>query len=48
MKLVRTDVVRIFLSLVCDVWTNLNTRVQSEYCQRLVKDRLENVAVPVR
>ena len=48
MKLVRTDVVRILLPAVCDGWTNVNARVTSEYCQRLIKHRLENVAIPVR
>lgn len=37
MRLVRTDVVRICLPVVCDCWTNLNARVTSEYCQRLIK-----------
>ena len=47
MKLVRTDVVRILLALVCDGLTNLNARVISECCQRLIKDRFENVAISV-
>jgi hypothetical protein len=48
MKLVRTDVVRVLLSLVCDGLTNLNARVTSECCQRLIKDRFDNFAISVR